>query len=152
MEGREVVVVVWEVFQRVLVRVETSLVEEADIIYVRLSRKVNAILIIAVVNFMKRLIMKVMFERCKMLECINVMVSDWYLMMLYNMGLMVSMGLLVNIMRLCVWMMFHNGVLFHVRVLLDNSLMLDDMNGLDMTFLNHSIGSVFIVVMLSDRC
>ena len=96
--------------------------------------------------------MEVMLERCKMLECINVMVSDWYLMMLNNVGFMVCMGLLVNIMRLCVWMMFNNGMLFHVRVLLDNSLVLDDMNRLDMTFLNHSIGSVFIMVMLSDRC
>ena len=50
-EGLEVEVVVREVFQRVLVRVETSLVEEADIIYVRLTLEVNTILIIAVVNF-----------------------------------------------------------------------------------------------------
>ena len=96
--------------------------------------------------------MKFMFKRCKMFECINVMVSDGDFMMFNNVGLMVCLGLLVNIMRMRVWMMFNHSMLFHVRVLLDNNIVLDDMNGLNMTFLNHSIGSVFIMVMLGDRC
>ena len=84
------------------------------------------------------------------------MVGDWDFMMFYNMGFMVCMGLLVNIMFSNVGMVFDYSmlfnVLFNVRVLLDNNIVLVDMNGFNMPILNHSIGSVFIVVMLSDRC
>ena len=84
------------------------------------------------------------------------MVGDWDFMMFYNMGFMVCMGLLVNIMFSNVGMVFDYcmlfNVLFNVRVLLDNNIVLVDMNGFNMPILNHSIGSVFIVVMLSDRC
>ena len=80
------------------------------------------------------------------------MVGDWDFMMFNDVGLMVCMGLLVNIMFSSVWMVFNYSMLFHVRVLLDNNIVLVDMNGFNMTILNHSIWSVFIVVMLSDRC
>lgn len=66
-EIRKVVVVVWEVFQRVLVRVETSLIVEADIICVLLPL-VNTILIICMVNFVYGLIMERMLKRFKMFK------------------------------------------------------------------------------------
>ena len=65
MEIIKVVVIVREVFQCVLVWVETSFIVEADIISVRL---LNTILIIAVVNLVERLIMEFLFERCKMFQ------------------------------------------------------------------------------------
>ena len=68
MEIRKVVVVVWEVFQRVLVRVETSLIVEADIICVVLLPLVNTILIICMVNFVYGLIMERMLKRFKMFK------------------------------------------------------------------------------------
>ena len=80
------------------------------------------------------------------------MVGDWDFMMFNDVGLLVCMGLLVNIMFSNVWMVFNYSMLFNVRVLLDNNIVLVDMNGFNMPILNHSIGSVFIVVMLSDRC
>ena len=80
------------------------------------------------------------------------MVGDWDFMMFNNVSLMICMGLFVNIMFSNVWMVFNHSMLFHVRVLLDNNIVLVDMNGFNMTILNHSIGSVHIVVMLSDRC
>ena len=80
------------------------------------------------------------------------MVGDWDFMMFNNVSLMVCMGLFVYIMFSNVWMVFNHRMLFHVRVLLDNNIVLVDMNGFNMTILNHSIGSVYIVVMLSDRC
>ena len=67
MEIIKVVVIVREVFQCVLVWVETSFIIEADIISVRLLL-LNAILIIAVVNLVERLIMEFLFERCKMFQ------------------------------------------------------------------------------------
>ena len=80
------------------------------------------------------------------------MVGDWDFMMFNDVGLLVCMGLLVNIMFSNVWMVFDYSMLFYVGMLLDNNIVLVDMNGFNMTILNHSIGSVFIVVMLSDRC
>lgn len=79
------------------------------------------------------------------------MVSDRNRMMFNNVSLMVCLGLLVHIM-FWVWMVFNYGVLFHVRVLLDDDIVLDNMDWLNMTILNHSIRSMFIVVMLSNRC
>ena len=81
------------------------------------------------------------------------MVSDnRNLMVFNNVCLVVCMRLLVDKMT-CVWMVFNNGMLFHVRrMVLFYDFMLDDMNRLNMAFLNHSVGSVFIMVMLSDRC
>ena len=67
MEILKVVVVVREVFQRVLVRVETSLIVEADIICVLLPL-VNTILIISMVNFVYGLIMERMLKRFKMFK------------------------------------------------------------------------------------
>ena len=67
MEIRKVVVIVREVFQRVLVRVETSFIVEADIICVLLPL-VNTILIICMVNFVYGLIMERMLKRFKMFK------------------------------------------------------------------------------------
>ena len=67
MEILKVVVVVREVFQRVLVRVETSFIVEADIICVLLPL-VNTILIICMVNFVYGLIMERMLKRFKMFK------------------------------------------------------------------------------------
>ena len=67
MEIRKVVVIVREVFQRVLVRVETSFIVEVDIICVLLPL-VNTILIICMVNFVYGLIMERMLKRFKMFK------------------------------------------------------------------------------------
>ena len=79
------------------------------------------------------------------------MVSDRNRMMFNDVSLMVCLRLLVHIM-FWVWMVFNYGMLFHVRVLLDDDVVLDNMNWLNMTILNHSVRSMFIVVMLSNRC
>ena len=68
MEILKVVVVVREVFQRILVRVETSFIVKANIICVVLLTWVNTILIICMVNFVYGLIMERMLKRFKMFK------------------------------------------------------------------------------------
>ena len=68
MEILKVVVVVREVFQRILVRVETSFIVKANIICVLLLTWVNTILIICMVNFVYGLIMERMLKRFKMFK------------------------------------------------------------------------------------
>ena len=68
MEILKVVVVVREVFQHILVRVETSFIVKANIICVVLLTWVNTILIICMVNFVYGLIMERMLKRFKMFK------------------------------------------------------------------------------------